>query len=82
MKTVTKLEIPPSFGIKTIELVNRSLYVNPKGAPQIFCAVTLLEYLRAELQIAYSLGVEQGLIKGLVEFKKELDIDKKGKSNE
>ena len=84
MKTVTKLEIPPSFDTKVVELVHES--VSKAGMNKNMMSMSdiypLVTYIRAELKIAYSLGVEQGLIKGLVAFKKELDLDKKESNDE
>lgn len=84
MKTVTKLEIPPSFDATIVSLVRKIV----AGAGLDYEKVTmsdmspLIIHLKAELKIAHSIGIEYGLIKAVAELKKELDADKEEKNDE
>ena len=78
MKTVTKLQIPPTFDTTVVELVQQA--VARAGLDYWKVSMSdiypLIKHLRLELKIAYSIGVEQGMTKALATLKKELDIDK------
>ena len=74
MKTVTKLDIPDNFDENIIQLVKQAV-ARAKVQSRVICNQDthyLLKHIRIELEIAYNIGVKQGMIEALAALREEL----------